>query len=319
MQIIVSRVNIKGMMAVVTKNIKIAIASGKGGTGKTLVSTNLFYALKRKRIRVTLVDCDAEAPNDMIFFDGSLMNSFDVTQNVPVVDENKCTFCGKCREYCNYNAIIIIPSSKVIKIIDDLCHGCGACSVACEYDAISEKKVALGKVSRYSISGLTSIIEARLKVGVLSPVPVIKAAIKEAGNNSVCILDSPPGTSCPFIQTVAGADYVILVTEPTPFGLSDLIQSVETLKTMNKKYGVIINRAGLGNNEVYEYVKRENIPVLLEIPFDRDIATHYSKGEIVVKSRPELQARFISLFSSIMCNTDFYPRISAKSVSSAFH
>ena len=307
MQIIVSRVNIKGMMAVVTKNIKIAIASGKGGTGKTLVSTNLFYALKRKRIRVTLVDCDAEAPNDMIFFDGSLTNSFDVTQNVPVVDENKCTFCGKCRDYCNYNAIIIIPSSKVIKIIDDLCHGCGACSVACEYDAVSEKDVVLGKVSRYSITGLTSIIEARLRIGVLSPVPVIKAAVKEAGNNGVCILDSPPGTSCPFIQTVAGADYVILVTEPTPFGLSDLIQSVETLKTMNKKYGVIINRAGVGSSDVYEYLNKERIPVYIEIPFDRTIAEKYSKGEIVVKSRPELQAGLISMFNSIIRDEDNYP------------
>jgi len=295
------------MRTVAIKNIKIAIASGKGGTGKTLVSTNLFYALMRKKIRVALVDCDAEAPNDMVFFDGHLMNSFNVEQKVPVIDENKCTFCSKCSKYCNYNAIFIIPPSKVIKVIDNLCHGCGACSVACDFDAVSEKDMVLGKVSQYSSSGLTSIIEARLKVGVLSPVPVIKAAVKEAGNNGVCILDSPPGTSCPFIQTVAGADYVILVTEPTPFGLSDLIQSVETLKTMNKKYGVIINRAGVGSSDVYEYLNKERIPVYIEIPFDRTIAEKYSKGEIVVKSRPELQAGLISMFNSIIMDEDNYP------------
>ncbi len=296
----VNRGCIKAMKAVAAKNIKIAVASGKGGTGKTLVSTNLFYTLKAKNIRVTLLDCDAEAPNDMVFYNGSLENSFDVTKKVPVIDDTKCTFCAKCRDYCNYNAIFLIPPSKVIQVIEDLCHGCGACSFACEFGAISEKSVALGKVNRYSITNLTSIIEARLKIGILSPVPVIKAAIKEAGNNSVCILDSPPGTSCPYIQTVAKADYVILVTEPTPFGLSDLIQYVETLKTMNKKYGVIINRAGIGNNEVYEYLNTENISVLMEIPFDRNIATYYSKGEIVVKHMPELQARFISVFNSII-------------------
>ncbi len=300
MLIIANRENLKGMKTVPTKNIKIAIASGKGGTGKTLVATNLFHVLKQNKLKVTLVDCDAEAPNDLLFFKGNLEKSFDVTQKVPVVDEEKCTFCGKCGEYCNYNAIIIIPPSKVIQVVDDLCHGCGACSVACEFGAISEKDMALGKVNRYSITGLTSIIEARLKVGVLSPVPVIKAAIKKAGDNSICILDSPPGTSCPFIQTVAKADFVILVAESTPFGLSDLIQSVETLKTMNKNYGVIINRTGLGNNDLYEYLNREHIPVLMEIPFDRDIAKHYSKGEIVTKSRPDLQAQFISMFSSII-------------------
>ena len=229
--------------------IKIAIASGKGGTGKTFVSTNIFYTLLQNNYRAMLVDCDAEAPNSVAFFETKLVKESEVTQLVPVINTDTCTFCGKCHEYCNYNAIFILPPMKIIKVIEDLCHGCGACSVACKLDAISEKPVSLGQVALYSTNGLPALIEARMNIGVMSPVPVIKAAIKQIDNQAdIIIMDAPPGTSCPFIQTVASADYVILVTEPTPFGLSDLKQSVETLKTINKPYGVIINRAGLGNN-----------------------------------------------------------------------
>ncbi|BDX39416.1 cobyrinic acid a,c-diamide synthase [Tenuifilaceae bacterium CYCD] len=280
--------------------MKIAIASGKGGTGKTLVSTNLFYTLQQHGYRVKLIDCDAEEPNDLIFFKGILSKSFCVNQKVPVINEINCTYCGKCHEYCNYNAIFILPPSKVIKVIEDLCHGCGACSAACIYSAITEKDVSLGTVSCFGITEKTSIIEAKINVGIFSPVSVIKAAIKEAGNEGIIILDSPPGTSCPFIQTVATADYVILVTEPTPFGLSDLKQSVETLKTMGKTCGIIINRAGLGNNDIYSYLNQENIPILMEIPFDKTIASHYSKGEIVAKYMPEWQPQFMSMLNSIV-------------------
>ncbi len=281
-------------------NIKIAVASGKGGTGKTLLSTNLFYVLQQQNCNITLVDCDAEEPNDRVFFKGTMLKSLEVTQKVPVIEESKCTFCGKCHEYCNYNAIFILPPVKIIKVIEDLCHGCGACSVACHYDAISEKDVLLGNVNCFSIAQQSTVIEANMKVGVYSPVSVIKEAIKEAGNSGIIILDSPPGTSCPFIQTVAVADYVILVTEPTPFGLSDLRQSVETLKTMNKTYGVIINRAGLGDNAIYEYLKQEHIALLMEIPFDKDIASYYSKGELFVKYKTEWEQPFISMFNSIV-------------------
>lgn len=282
-----------------TLNIKIAIASGKGGTGKTLVSTNLFYVLQQQNRNLTLVDCDAEEPNDMVFFVGNNIKSIKVNQKVPVIDVSKCTFCGKCHEYCNYNAIFILPPAKIIKVIEDLCHGCGACSVACKFDAISEKDVSLGTVSCFSNSEKSKIIEAKMKVGVFSPVSVIKEAIKEAGNHGIIILDSPPGTSCPFIQTVAVADYVILVTEPTPFGLSDLKQSVETLKTMNKSCGVIVNRVGLGDNSIYDYLKQEQIPLLMQIPFDKDIASYYSKGELFIKYKTEWEQHFISMFNSI--------------------
>jgi MinD superfamily P-loop ATPase len=279
--------------------IKIAIASGKGGTGKTLVSTNLFYTLQQQAFSVTLVDCDAEEPNDMVFLKGDLVGAEEVMQKVPVIDESKCTFCGKCHEYCAYNAIFLLPPFKMIKVIEDLCHGCGACSVACEFDAVSEKNVSLGSVSHFSIDKLSTALEARMKVGVFSPVNVIKAAIKKTGNEGIIIMDAPPGTSCPFIHTVAKADYVILVTEPTPFGLSDLKQSIETLKTMSKKYGVIINRAGMGDQGVYEYLKEERIPLLMEIPFDKSIAMYYSKGEIFASINTKFQEKLLMMFNSI--------------------
>ncbi|MFA6334925.1 MAG: ATP-binding protein [Bacteroidales bacterium] len=281
------------------KKIRIAIASGKGGTGKTLISTNLFYVLQQLNYKVTLIDCDAEEPNVMVFFEGEEEFVQDVTQKVPVIDTTKCTFCGKCQEYCSYNAIFMLRDMKIIRILEDLCHGCGACSVACKYDSISDKDISLGKITRYHSDLQSSIIEAKVRVGVFSPVSVIKAAIKEAGNNEIILMDSPPGTSCPFIQTVAVADFVILVTEPTPFGLSDLRQSVETLKTMNKSYGVIINRAGLGDKAVYEYLLGENIPLLAEIPFDKEVASLYSKGEIVAKYKPEWKTLFETMFNTI--------------------
>jgi len=262
--------------------IKIAIASGKGGTGKTLVATNIFHTLVKKEIDTVLVDCDAEAPNAVAFFNTNLNRAVEVTQLVPVIDTNACTFCGKCHEYCNYNAIFFLPPMKIINVLEDLCHGCGACSVACKYDAITEKPVSLGVVNLYSNNGKPSLVEARMNIGVMSPVPVIKAAIKQSNDlTGIVILDSPPGTSCPFIQTVASADYVILVTEPTPFGFSDLQQSIETLKKINKPFGVIINREGIGNNTVRDWLQENKISLLMEIPFKNEIARMYSIGELV--------------------------------------
>ena len=282
------------------KKIKLAIASGKGGTGKTLLSTSLFYALQEKYENLTLVDCDAEEPNSTLFVKGDFVEALDITQKTPEIDVDKCTFCGKCHDWCAYNAIFIIPPSKIIRVIDELCHGCGACSVACEHGAITEKDVVQGVVNKFSVFENANVLEARMRVGVMSPVPVIKAAIKEAGNNGVVLYDSPPGTSCPFIQTVNDADFIVLITEPTPFGLSDLKQSVETLKTMNRKFGVVINRAGMGDDDIYQYLKNEKIDLLLEIPFDREIAKHYSEGKIVSQYMPEFKNSLISMFDKII-------------------
>ena len=281
--------------------IKIAIASGKGGTGKTFVATNIFYSLRKNNHSVMLVDCDAEAPNVIAFFDATEVNSDDISQQVPVINSDVCTFCGKCHDWCNYNAIFILPPSKIIQVIEDLCHGCGACVVACEYNAISEKLYPLGKVNTYSLHGEFSLIEARMNIGVMSPVSVIKAALKKIDAQvDFVILDSPPGTSCPFIQTVSEADFVILVTEPTPFGLSDLRQSVETLKILNKPFGVIVNKVGMGNGDIYCYLKKEKIPLLHKIPFDIEIAELYSKGKIVAETKQYLEMEFYNMIKKIM-------------------
>jgi MinD superfamily P-loop ATPase len=288
------------VVKLVNKSIKIAIASGKGGTGKTLIATSMFYAIQEHYKNSVLVDCDAEEPNSVLFFRANLQKSVEVVQKVPVIDTDKCTFCGKCHDYCAYNAIFIIPPSRIIKVIDELCHGCGACSVACEYGAITEKDMEVGQVNIFVSDEGLNIIEARMKNGVMTPVPVIKAAHKQTVEKDIVIMDSPPGTSCPFIQTVVEADYVILVTEPTPFGLSDLKQSVNTLKTMNKKYGVIINRAGLGDKKIFDYLKSEDIDLLAEIPFDKEIAVLYSNGNIVAAHNDKIKILFANLFESIL-------------------
>jgi MinD superfamily P-loop ATPase len=280
--------------------IKIAVASGKGGTGKTFIATNIFNTLLKIKVDAVLVDCDAEAPNAAAFFETHHSKTIPVTQLVPVIDNKACTFCGKCHEYCNYNAIFILPPAKIINVMEDLCHGCGACRVACSYEAITEKPVSLGVVNTYTTSNGNSLIEARMDIGVMSPVPVIKAAIKQINKEDrIAIMDSPPGTSCPFIQTVSESDYVILVTEPTPFGLSDLKQSIDTLSNIGKPCGVIINRAGLGNHDVYDFLKENNIHLLMEIPFDKEIAHIYSGGRLLTEDSIKYQIQFSGLIKKI--------------------
>lgn len=288
-------------------SVKIAIASGKGGTGKTFVSTNLFNALSKNASPVTLVDCDAEEPNVHEFLHGSPIGNFEVTQEVPVFDKERCVYCGKCAEYCYYNAIVCIADMKFIKVMEGLCHGCGVCFYACDevmaYEAIIPRNAVLGEISSFRISKSAMFIESRIKVGVHSSVPIVKAAIKEAEKSKgILIFDSPPGTSCPFIQTVNLADYVVLVTEPTPFGLNDLKQSVETLRTMNKHYGVIVNKSGLGNDDVYDYLQEEQIPLLMTIPYNRQIAEIYSNGELLTEEQPVWLEKFENLFESIQEN-----------------
>jgi len=280
-------------------DIKIAVASGKGGTGKTLVATNLFWAVQNAGIPVTLVDCDAEEPNVAEFIAGEVFVKYPVIQNIPVINTESCVFCGKCFEYCNYNAIVFLPDNHFIQVVEDLCHDCGACAVACKFGAITQKEKQLGIVQSIQPNDLSEIIEARADVGVYSPVPVIKKAIKEINNRYLAIFDSPPGISCPFIATVETADFVVLVTEPTPFGLNDLKLSVETLQHLNKKCGVIVNRAGLGNRDVYDYLQLNNIPLLMEIPFDREIARIYSEGLLLAEEKPAYQLQFIELLKTI--------------------
>ncbi len=287
--------------------MNIAVASGKGGTGKTFFSTNLYHSLRGMNYSVCLVDCDAEVPNSFIFFPVKKVKEYVVTEYRPVIDRTNCVLCGKCAEYCNYNAIFFLPAMNKIQLLDDLCHGCAACSVACDYSAIRDSYKFIGKVTSYKTDeDGACMFEAKMTPGVSSPVPIIKSAVKMAKEQAVkqnidyVILDSPPGTACPFIQTASHADFVVLVTEPTPFGLSDLKQTVETLKTMNKEMGVVVNRAGIGNREVYQYLEDESIPLLGEIPFDKEIALCYSEGKIAVKDIPSLKVEFENIVNKIV-------------------
>lgn len=264
--------------------IKIAIASGKGGTGKTTVSVNLYYFIQKCWSKnIQLVDCDVEEPNDIIFFPGAVKNSENkVTQLIPRINISKCTFCRKCVEYCEFNAIVLIPHVKFAEVNASLCHSCGACAVACEYKAIEEIPELIGKITNYSTEYGKGLLEGCLKIGSPMQTMVIRELKKEQDDkNDIIIYDAPPGTSCPVVVTVADADYIILVTEPTPFGLYDLRLTIEMLKKLNKPYGVIVNKAGLGNTEIYQYLEKNNIELLGEIPYSKEYATKYASGELL--------------------------------------
>jgi MinD superfamily P-loop ATPase len=280
--------------------MKIVVASGKGGTGKTFVSTNLFQALQKSGKALTLVDCDAEEPNVAAFISGHEISHKTVFQHIPVIDSKQCKFCGKCFEFCTYNAIVFLPMSNFIKVVEDLCHDCGACSYACQYGAITEMEKSLGVLRTFQVNDHSSYIEARTNIGISSSVPVIKKAIKEAEGHPLVLLDAPPGISCPFIATVSFADYIVLVTEPTPFGLNDLKLSAETVQQMGKSFGVIINRAGLGDRAVYDWLEQNNIPLLMEIPFDARIARIYSEGKLLVDEDETYVERFLNLYETII-------------------
>ena len=265
--------------------MKIAVASGKGGTGKTTVSVNIYHSIgKYFDKNVQLVDCDVEEPNDAIFFDSAkLLDKKDVHQLIPQIDVETCTFCRKCVEWCEFNAITIIKNLEFAEINPDLCHSCGACSVACEFGAITEYPQPLGVISNFQTEYGKGLIEGRLEIGSSMQTMLIKEVKKEVAgeNSSIIIFDAPPGTSCPVVETVSDADYIILVTEPTPFGLHDLKITVQLLNNLQKPFGVIINKAGLGSREVYDFLKDKNIELLGDIPFSKEYAANYASGDIL--------------------------------------
>lgn len=284
--------------------MKIAIAGGKGGTGKTFVSTNLFKTFQSLGHSTLLVDCDVECPNSLLFFNLKKLSETKEEEYRPIIDKDICVYCGLCHEYCEYKAIFYVPELKQIMLLDNLCHGCKACSVACEYGAIEDSSTEIGSVSFFADANKHVFVEGRLKEGKIASIPIIKETIKEAVSlpYDYVILDSSPGTSCPFIQTAVRSDYIVLVAEPTPFGLSDLKQSVETLDSINKDYGVIINRSGLGDIEVYNYLQENNIPIIAEIPFSKEIARYYSEGKLAVSHIEETKKLFEKICKKIIKN-----------------
>ncbi len=281
--------------------MKIAIASGKGGTGKTFLSTNLFETMRQSELDVAIVDCDAEVPNASVFLGQEKLEVKDVKSLCPEIDISKCTYCNICTEACNFNAITCIPGAKYIKLMPDLCSGCGLCLHLCPSGAVQKAWKEIGRITTYGTEGHPQLFEARINEGEHSPVAVIREAIRQgiAFNSDYLILDSPPGCSCSFVNSVIDADMVLLITEPTPFGLSDLKHTIEVLRRLDKDFFVVINRADMGDNKMKTYLAAKNIEVLAEIPYSERIASIYSKGELAVLQDLEMKKLFVNLLKQI--------------------
>ena len=271
--------------------MKIAIASGKGGTGKTLLATNLFAVIRDAGRSVALVDCDAEVPNDSVFVRCAIRGKTPVKMLCPEINTEACRMCGECARNCAFHAITCIPQMNYIKLLADLCHGCAACIVECPHEAIREGWKQIGEVTALACDGGQMLYEGRIREGEHSPVEIIREAIAEgeASGADVLILDAPPGCSCPFINTVSKADRVVLITEPTPFGLSDLQHAVEVLRRIGKSFSVVINRCDLGTGIMQQWLRDEGIEVLAEIPYSEEVARLYSAGKLVVEHSPAMR------------------------------
>ena len=272
----------------------LAVASGKGGTGKTTVSVNLARVLDSD---VLLLDCDVEEPNDHLFLGGASREAETVSIPVPQVDESLCNDCGDCGRFCEYHAIVSFGTKPLI--FPEMCHGCGGCAKVCLKKAIHEVDKRIGVVETVQAGNIT-LIQGRLDVGVAMAPPLIRAVKARLQNGRPAILDAPPGTSCPVISTLRGTDFVVLVTEPTPFGLHDLKLAVDMVRELRIPFGVLVNRFGIGDDRVHVYCNEQNIPVLLEIPEDRRIAEAYSKGSLIVEALPEYRGHFLSLIEKTM-------------------
>ena len=272
----------------------ISVASGKGGTGKTTVSTSLALSIEEDNIQ--FVDCDVEEPNSFIFLKPENVEKIEATVLVPEIDKNKCTFCGLCQEVCEYNALVVLKDN--VMVLPELCHSCGGCSLLCPEKAISEVDRGIGVIEHGRKENI-EIVYGRLNIGEAMPVPLIKMVKKYIKKENTVIIDAPPGTSCPVIEAVKDSDYCILVTEPTPFGLNDLKLAVGVMRELNKPFGIIINRFGIGDKGIEQYCSEEDIPILLKIPFEREIAVGYSKGIPLVELNPKYKEEFRKIYNTI--------------------
>ncbi|TGC10927.1 ATP-binding protein [Methanolobus halotolerans] len=275
--------------------MKIAVASGKGGTGKTTVAVNLALSIGK----VQLIDCDVEEPDCNLFLRSDIDKYQDVILPVPRVDGNKCIQCGKCVQFCQYNALAVLSSGPML--FPQLCHGCGGCMLICPENAITEDERITGVIERSRSDARIDLWQGELFTGEPMASPVIrqlKTNIRE-GEGEVVIIDSPPGTACPVIASLRDVDYCILVTEPTPFGLNDLMLAVEVVRQMGIPFGVIINRNGMGYDGVEVYCNSGDIPVLMKIPDKRQIAVLYSEGIPFVMQMTEWKGHFLKMFEDV--------------------
>lgn len=276
--------------------IKIAIASGKGGTGKTTIATNLATSLAASGFQVTYADCDVEEPNGHIFLKPEMSKSEKISKPVPNVNEMRCKLCGLCSEICAFSAII--PVKNKVLVFENLCHSCGGCSLVCPRGAISETGHFIGVIESGRSNGV-GFIHGKLDIGRIATPPLIKEIKLRIPENQIAILDLPPGTSCPVIEGVKGCDHVLLVTEPTPFGLNDLKLTVEMARELKLDFSVLINRFDIGDGETVEYCKNQKISIMMEIPDDTEIAKSYSRGVMFSQINPEFAKSMVSLFEKI--------------------
>ncbi|MFO7907678.1 MAG: P-loop NTPase [Planctomycetota bacterium] len=277
--------------------MRLAVSSGKGGTGKTTVATNLAVTAARTGRTVGYLDCDVEEPNGFLFLEPQINETRPVNVSIPKVDIEKCNGCGQCGRICQYSAIVSMD--KQVLVFAELCHGCGGCWLVCPTRAITEfhrqtGQLLLGKAGDvHCVQGLLNIGEA------MSP-PVIRAVKEAAPEVDFLVIDSPPGTSCPVIESVRDSDLVLLVTEPTPFGLNDLRLAVKMVRALKLPFAVVINRADIGDGETKAYCARQRIEVLAEVPDDRQVAEAYSRGEMACDAIPKYRQLYSDLLDRVM-------------------
>lgn len=275
--------------------MQIAVASGKGGTGKTTIAVSL--ALAASNDRVQLLDCDVEAPNCHIFLKPSIDRENVISLEVPEVIEEKCTYCQKCKELCQFNAIAVF--GKTIMVFKDMCHSCGGCFLVCPEEAFAKDHREIGTIVMGQGRGKVDFVQGRLRVGEAMSPPLIKEVRARSAKEGLVVLDAPPGTSCPVINTVRGVDYTLLVTEPTPFGFHDLKLAAGVLWKLGQPFGVILNRSDLGYKEVETWCEEKSVPIHLKIPFDRRIAEGYSRGQPLIDTMPEYKEKFVALLKEL--------------------
>jgi MinD superfamily P-loop ATPase len=271
----------------------VSIASGKGGTGKTTVATNLAFSIG---INVQLIDCDVEEPNAYLFIHPFFDETEIISAPVPEADLKKCTRCGKCAEICQFKAIAVV--GETVLTFPELCHSCGGCKEVCPEDAITETGRELGILQKGFFDGI-EFIHGKLRVGEAMSPPLIKKVRSAAMKDKFTIIDAPPGTSCPVIASIRDTDFVLLVTEPTPLGLHDLKLAVEAVNILGIPCGLVINRSDVGDGKIRAYAEEKNLPVLMEIPFDRRIAEAYSRGQMIVDIMPDWRQKFLLLYEKI--------------------
>ncbi|HIC91798.1 MAG TPA: (4Fe-4S)-binding protein [Syntrophaceae bacterium] len=277
----------------------ISVASGKGGTGKTTVAINLALSLSEGCLNnVQLIDCDVEEPNCHLFLKPHIEKKFPVGIATPEVDESRCDYCGKCAEACQFKALAVIKEGRSILYYKELCHGCGACAYICPSHAVKEKFEDIGFIEIGKVGDI-EFIHGLLNIGKPMAVPIIRKQKGLIDRRKTVILDVQPGTSCPVVMAVGGTDFCLLVTEPTPFGLNDLKIAVEMTRKLSVPLGVVVNCSDIGDRKVWDYCNRENIPILMEMPWNRRIAEAYSKGIPLVEEMPEYREKFRLMYNQI--------------------